>query len=419
MWYYLLKYSGISVVLSIEAPAPAHHMIICTTINPVVCHVQLCFTDMKGEMAMPKKQLILVGTYTQVIKSGTELIMNGKGKGIYSFFLDMETGILEGERLSSEAVNPSFLTLNTALNHLYVVNELKEYEGQASGALSAFSFDPHSREVKLLNVRATGGTDPCHVVLNRGNTHVFVSNYSSGSVCVFPLAEDGSIGGKPQLIQHEGSGANEARQGGPHAHSLTFDLSGRFAFAADLGIDRLMAYQTDASGTLTPAPVPCYQTEPGAGPRCCTFHPGGKYIYLINELGSTVSALAYNGTDGSCRRLQTVSAIPADFSGDNLCADIQIQPDGRFLYGSNRGHNSIVIYRIDPGTGLLSLLGFQSSGGEIPRSFCVDPTGTFLLAANQDTDNIVVFRIDSATGTLKKVSEHAVPTPVCVKAYQV
>ena len=369
---------------------------------------------------MPEKQLVLVGTYTQAIKFGTGQILEGKGKGIYSFFFDKETGVLESEKFSPGIVNPSYLTLNNKLNRLYAVNELKEYEGRASGALSAFTFDLKTRELKLLNIRATGGTDPCHVVLNPENTHVFVSNFMSGSVCVFPIAEDGSLREANQFIQHKGSSVNKARQSGPHAHSLIFDNSGKYAFVPDLGIDRLMSYKTDTvSGNLTPAPVPYFQTEPGAGPRHCAFHPGGKYSYLINELGSSVSVLAYNEADASFRCLQTISTIPADFSEHNSCADIQILPDGRFLYGSNRGHNSIVIYSIEPGTGLLSIVGTESSGGKIPRSFCIDPSGSFLLAANQDTDNIVVFRIDSATGKLKKVSEHAVPTPVCVKMYEI
>jgi len=367
---------------------------------------------------MPAKQLVLVGTYTEAVKFGAGQIRGEKAKGVYSFFLDMETGVLEGEKLKGGIVNPSWLTLNTTLDRLYVVNELKEYEGQASGSVSAFEFDSRSRELKLLNKRPTQGTDPCHVILNPKNTHVFVSNYSSGSVCVFPVLSDGSLGEASQFIQHEGSSVNKARQNGPHAHSLNFDLSARYAFVADLGLDRLMAYQAESvSGALKAAPAPYYQAEPGAGPRHCTFHPNGKYLYLINELGSSVTALAYNEADASLRRLETVSTVPADYSGHNNCADIQITPDGRFLYGSNRGHDSIVIYSVDSGTGLLTLEGFQSSGGKIPRSFCIDASGVFLLAANQDTDNVVVFSIDGATGKLRKVSEHAVPTPVCVKAY--
>jgi 6-phosphogluconolactonase len=368
---------------------------------------------------MPKKQLVLVGTYTQPIKFGTGQILEGKGKGIYSFFLDMESGILGEEKLAPGIVNPSYLTLNGAANRLYAVNELKEYEGRASGAVSAFAFDSQTRELKPLNARATGGTDPCHVVINSKDTHVYVSNFMSGSVCVFPVEKDGSLGKESQFIQHEGSGVNKARQSGPHAHSLIFDNSGRFAFVSDLGIDRLMAYKTDFSaGTLVPAPSPYFQAAPGAGPRHCVFHPNGKYAYLINELNSTISALAYNGTDASFRHLQTVPAVVEDFTGPNSCADIQILPNGRFLYGSNRGHDSIIIYQIDSNTGLLSCAGFESSGGKIPRSFCIDPAGVFLLAANQDTDNIAVFRIDSASGKLKKVSEQAVPTPVCVKSYR-
>jgi 6-phosphogluconolactonase len=366
---------------------------------------------------MMSKHLVFVETYTQPIKFGTGQVLEGKGKGIYSFLLDMETGALREEKLGLGIVNPSYLTLNRAANRLYAVNELKEYEGRPSGAVSAFSFDPQTRELKLLNTRATGGTDPCHVTLDQENAHVFVSNFMSGSVCVFPLEEDGSLGEASQFIQHEGSSVNKTRQSGPHAHSLIFDISGRFAFVPDLGIDRLMAYQT-TSGTLTPAPVPFYRTAPGSGPRHCAFHQNGRYAYLINELGSSISALAYDKTEGFLRHLQTVPAVVEEFNGENSCADIQILPNGSFLYGSNRGHDSIIVYRIDPDTGLLSYVGFENSGGKIPRSFCIDPAGTFLLAANQDTDNIVVFRIDSATGKLKKVSEQFVPTPVCVKSYR-
>jgi 6-phosphogluconolactonase len=250
------------------------------------------------------------------------------------------------------------------------------------------------------------------------NTHVYVSNFMSGSVCVFPIAEDGSLKDKIQFIQHEGSSVNKARQSGPHAHSLIFDIPGKYAFVPDLGIDRMVSYEMDpVSGALSPAPVPYYQADPGAGPRHCTFHPKGKFVYLINELASSISALSYNDKDASLKHLQTISTIPSDFKEHNSCADIQILSDGSFLYGSNRGHNSIVIYKIDQNTGMLSTVGYESSGGKIPRSFCVDPTDTFLLAANQDTDNIAVYRIDNAAGTLKKVSNQAVPTPVCVKAY--
>jgi 6-phosphogluconolactonase len=358
---------------------------------------------------MSTKQLVLVGTYTQP----------GKSKGIYSFLLDMETGVLEGQKESPGIVNPSWLTLNSALNRLYAVNELREYEGKSSGSISAFAFDLKTREMKLLNIRPTRGADPCHVVLNKQNTHVYVSNYSGGSVCVFPVLSNGSLGEASQLVQHEGSGVNKARQGSPHAHSLCFDPSGRFAFVPDLGIDRLMAYRADAvSGALEAAQSPYYKAKPGTGPRHCTFHPNGKYLYVINELGSSINTLVYNETDASLLHLQTVSTIPADFYEHNSCADIQITPDGCFLYGSNRGHNSIAIYSVDPGAGLLSLVDIESSRGKTPRSFCIDHSGAFLLAANQDSDNVVVFCVDRATGRLRKVSEHAVPTPVCVKTYE-
>ena len=363
---------------------------------------------------------VYVGTYTHPILFGTGQILEGKGEGIYLFRMDPETGRLTRQETTTGVVNPSYLTLDPARRHLYAVNELKTFGGMASGAVSAFRVEPETGRLTFLNQKSTGGTDPCHVVVNDRSTQVFVSNFMSGSVCVFPIQPDGTLGDASQFIQHSGSSVHPKRQRGPHAHSLIFDKHNRFAFVPDLGMDKLMVYKTDFDkGRLSPAKVPFVSVQPGAGPRHCVFHPSGRYCYLIQELDSTLSAYRYNPNDGTFELLQTVPTVVSDgFTGDNTCADVQILPKGRFVYGSNRGHDSIVIYRIDQETGRLSFVGMESTRGRTPRNFAIDPTGRFLLAANQDSDNIIVFRIDPETGMLSAVDQTAVPTPVCVRVYE-
>jgi 6-phosphogluconolactonase len=367
---------------------------------------------------MPKKIYAYTGTYTQPIRFGTGQILHGKGKGIYRFLFNPETGVLKQDGEVTEAINPSYLTMDKRRRFLYAVNELKEYQGQACGSVSAYRVDPDTHDLALLNTQPTGGTDPCHVIVNKENTHVFVSNFMSGSVCVFPIAKDGSLEQASCFIQHSGSSVNQARQSSPHAHSLIFDEHEQRAFVPDLGIDKVMIYQTDfVGGKLLPNGIPFFKARPGAGPRHCVFGRDFRHCYLINELDSSISVLAYDSCDGSFRELQKVPTVPDDSAPGNTCADVHISPDGRFLYGSNRGHNSIIVYAADQGSGRLSYVDTTPSGGEIPRNFTIDPTGSYALVCNQDSDNIVVFRIDNETGRLAKVSETAVPTPVCIKTY--
>jgi 6-phosphogluconolactonase len=315
-------------------------------------------------------------------------------------------------------VNPSYLCFSPCGDYLYAVNELKEYQSEACGSVSAFKVDAKTGELRYLNTKPTGGTDPCHVIVNDGNTHVFVSNFMSGSISVFPIAKDGSLLDASQFIQHTGSGVNKARQASPHAHSLLLDRKNRFAFVPDLGIDKLMVYRTDFdSGKLIPNETPWFVTEPGAGPRHCEFHSGGKFCYLINELACTILALEYDGENGTFRQIQSVPSTLRAFAGDNSCADIHITPNGKYLYGSNRGHDSIITYAIDGQTGLLEYVDTVSCGGKTPRNFTVDPAGAYVLVCNQDSDNIVVFGIDQTSGRLSKTSEISVPTPVCIKPH--
>jgi 6-phosphogluconolactonase len=239
-------------------------------------------------------------------------------------------------------------------------------------------------------------------------------------VAILPVQDDGRLGEATDVVQHQGTSVNPQRQEGPHAHSITVDPTNRYAFAADLGLDKIMIYRLDLTrGKLQPNDEPWAQVHAGAGPRHFAFHPNGHYAYVINEIDSTLTAFTYQSTNGTLRTVQTVSTIPGDFSGTNYCADIHVAPSGKFVYGSNRGHDSIVTFATDETTGKLTCVGHESTQGRTPRNFTIDPTGTFLLAANQSTDTIVTFRIDQQTGKLLSTGHVTeVPTPVCVQVIQ-
>ena len=365
---------------------------------------------------MIQNTLVYVGTYTEPIRFGTGKVLHGKGEGIYRFRLDQESGALEPAGITTGVANPSYLAFDATQRFLYAVNELKSYQDRPTGTVSAFAVDAASGALTFLNRQPTHGTDPCHVVVDRQRRHVFVANFMSGSVCVLKLRADGSLDAACDFVQHLGSGIDPARQTGPHAHSVTLDKTGRYALVPDLGLDKLLIYQFDATrGMLEPGVVPWIKLPPGAGPRHVALHPGGRFAYLINELNSTVAALAWDRKARGFRALQLVSTLPEGFDGANSGADIHVAASGRFVYASNRGHDSIATYRIDARSGGLSLVGHAATQGRTPRSFCLDPTGRFALVANQDSDSIVTFRIDARSGTLTPTGHVApVPTPVCV-----
>jgi 6-phosphogluconolactonase len=366
---------------------------------------------------MTAEMLVYVGTYTEPIRFGTGRVLQGKGEGIYLFRLDQESGALEPVGKTTSVTNPSYLTFDATQRFLYAVNELKSYQDSPTGTVSAFTAHPTTGELAFLNRQPTHGTDPCHVVVDRQRRHVFVANFMSGSVCVLPVRDDGSLDAACDFIQHLGAGIDPVRQNGPHAHSVTLDATNRYAFVPDLGLDKLLIYKFDAKrGMLEPNGVPWIKMKPGAGPRHVALHPGGRFAYLINELSSTVVALACDRKTGAFQELQIVPTLPEGFRGESTSADIQVSPSGRFIYASNRGHDSIAIYRINQRTGRLTYVDHAATQGRTPRSFCLDPTGRFLLAANQDSDMIVTFRIDAHTGKLRPTGHDAhVPTPVCVK----
>jgi len=348
-----------------------------------------------------RKYRVYVGTYT-----------SGASEGIYLFELDRVSGALEPKGLAAKTANPSFLALGPGNRRLYAVGEL-----DANGGVSAFAVDAATGKLELLNRQPSGGRGPCHLCVDPSGRHVLVANYSSGSAAVLPIASDGSLAEPRSVVQHEGSGPDPKRQQGPHAHSVHLDAAGRFAFVADLGLDRIFIYRFDASkGTLGPHDPPSAHMAPAAGPRHLAFHPSGRYVYVNNEMGCTVTAFKYDAERGTLSELQVIGTLPEDWREPNTTAEILVHPSGKFLYCSNRGHDSIAIFTIDPTTGRLTAAGHQSTSGATPRNFGIDPAGQWLIAANQKSDTLQVFRIASESGRLEPAgSPVPVPTPVCVK----
>ncbi len=370
---------------------------------------------------MAKRLLLYVGTYTDPILFGTGQVFQGKGEGIYLFELGSGSGPARQVWRKKGVSNPSFLDLSPSGRFLYAVNELKDYEGEKTGTLSAFALDAKGGEPSFLNRRPTGGTDPCHVTVDASGSFAVVANYMSGSIAVFRLLADGSLGELSDFHQHRGSSADTARQGGPHAHSAVFDRGGSRLLVADLGTDELVAYRWDGRlGRLEREDELCFKARPGQGPRHLALHPRYPFAYLVCELDSTVSVLDRKGIGASFKEIQTVSSLPSLYAGPNSCADLHLSPSGDFLYVSNRGHDSIATFRVDAVSGRLEPLGHVGSGGRTPRSFDLAPAGELLFAANQDTDNIAVFRVDRTSGALEATGlEISVPTPVCVRAFEV
>ena len=343
---------------------------------------------------------VYIGTYT-----------GGGSGGIYRATLDLDTGALAEPVLAAEARNPSFVELHPTGKYLYAVSE-----GGEAGSITAFAIDV-TGGLKRLNQQPSGGAGPCHVNVDHAGRNVLVANYGSGSASVIPIRPDGSLGPPTGFVQHTGSGPNPGRQKGPHAHSVNVSPDDRFAFVADLGIDKIMIYKLDVdAGTIVANDPPFASLAPGAGPRHFAFAPGGKHAYVINELNSTISTFAYDSATGALAEVQTVPTLPAGFAEASTCAEVRVHPSGRFLYGSNRGHDSIVVYRVEPAHGMLSFVEHETAGIKTPRNFNIDPTGAFCLVANQDGDSVVVFRIDPQTGTLEPTDHKiSVARPVCIR----
>ena len=364
-----------------------------------------------------------IGTYTR-----RESFVNGKAEGIYIYHLDPSSGELTyaATMAGTGTVNPSFLTLAPDRSCLYAVNEITGGRGP-HGTVSAFAINPVTRYLSYLNQQSTHGLAPCYTSIEPEGRYCLVANYETGNLCVLPVWKDGRLGEATDTVQFSGSGPNPERQEGPHAHMVVpgpvreagVQHHHCFILAVDLGTDRLMSFRLDMErGTLSPAASPWMQLPPGTGPRHLAFHPHLPFAYVISELQSTVTVLRYEEQQSTFEASQIISTLPDDFTGQNLGAEIKIAPSGRFVYASNRGHDSLVIYAADQETGHLSVVGHESTQGVGPRDFAIDPSGALLLVANQDTDTVVTFWINQDSGTLRPTGHvAAVPTPVCLHLY--
>jgi 6-phosphogluconolactonase len=359
------------------------------------------------------KYIFYVGTYTED---------GSKSKGIYAFRFDAETDQITPLGLAAETTNPSFVALHPNGRFLYAVNEIGNYKGPNSGGVSAFAIDRSedgraTGKLTFLNEVPSRGADPCYITVDKTGKYVLVANYTGGSLAVFPVLADGKLGEVSAFLQHTGHGTNPERQEKAHAHSIDLSPDNRFAMVDDLGLDELFVYKFDsANGSLTPNDPPFAKLDPGAGPRHFALSPAGKFAYVIAEMHSTVTVFSNDEKTGTLHRLQTISALPKDFTGQNDDAEIQMHPSGKFLYASNRGSDTITVFAIDATKGTLTPVEYTPTQGKIPRSFEIDPTGKFLFAANQKSDNIIVFRIDAKTGHLTPTGQvFDVGSPVCVK----
>ncbi len=309
------------------------------------------------------KLRVYFGTYTKANVS----------EGIYTATLDLKTGVLTKPELAVVTGNPSFLAIAPSGKFLYAVGE-----GGVGGGVSAFAINPDGK-LTLLNRQEGGGKGPAHISIDSTGKHVAVANYGSGSVAILPIGEDGKLAPASSTIQHEGSSVNPARQKGPHAHSIYFDKTNKYVVSADLGLDKVLVYKF-AAGKLTPNDPPSVSAKPGAGPRHFAFHPDGKHAFVINEMDSTLTSFSWDEAKGTLTTIETLSTLPAEHKG-NSTAEVVVHPSGKFVYGSNRGHDSIAGFAFDGGK--LKAIGHTPVGGKTPRNFNIDPTGQFLIAGHQ------------------------------------
>jgi 6-phosphogluconolactonase len=374
-------------------------------------------------MASPRGEefFVYIGTYT-----------SRGSKGIHLARFNAGSGRLEMIGLAAELPDPSYLAIHPSGRFLYCVSRSNEPSGRREAYVNVFAIERQTGRLTFLNRQPSGGVGPCFVSLDSAGRCALVANYGSGTAAIFPVGNDGRLGEATDVIQHHGSSIIPKRQEGPHAHSITPSPDDRFALAADLGTDRIIVYRLDAAkARMTLNDPPSVALKPGSGPRHLAFHPRQPLVYVINELASTMTAFDWNSSRGALREVQTVSTLPPDFHGTNSCADVHAAPSGRFLYGSNRGHDSVTIYRIADTDGTLSVVSYQPVLGKWPRNFTLDPSGRWLLAANAGMgeggplppeqlnprdENITVFRVDAVTGRLSPTG-HSIPVsvPVCVK----
>ncbi len=359
---------------------------------------------------MSSTLLLFVGTYTEALPH----VPTAHAEGIYSFAFDPSSGKLGYRAVASDVENPTYLTVDAKGEYLYAVSEL---EGGAENFCNAYKINKQTGELTFINRQPTLGQASCYVTIDHSGKYVLVANYTSGeTVVMLPIRADGGLEPVSYKNTHSGKSINQERQEGPHGHCVLPDSSNKYVFVADLGIDQLVRYTLDVTGgKLIPAPEGNVKIDMGSGPRHFVFSPNGKFVYLLNELNASVTVLSYDAASGTMQALQSISALPEGYDGQKWAAAIRITPDGRFVYTSNRGHDSIAMFEVDGGSGWLTSLGFQSTGGKIPRDFNIDPSGRWLLAANQETDTVVTFQINPSSGVLEEtgiVTEVATPVSI-------
>ncbi len=356
------------------------------------------------DTASTGEYFVYFGTYTAKIS-----------KGIYCYRFQPSTAKLTPLGAVAEAPNPSFLALSPNRRFLYAVN-WKGSETVKGDTVSAYAVDPHTGKLTFLNKASSRGEMPTHLTVDQSGRMLLVVNFGGGSVASLPVGKDGRLGEATGFDQHQGASGVKDRQDGPHAHAVVLPAGNRFAFVADLGLDQVFSYRLNPSqGTFTPNDPPFTKVSPGSGPRHLAFHPNGKFLYANNEINSTVTVFAYRAAAGALQEVQTVSTLPPDFSGSNSTAEIQIDSAGKFLYVSNRGHDSIAVFAIDSFKGTLTSVEHVSTQGKTPRNFSLDPTGAYLFAANENSSTVVLFRVNPSTGRLTPAGQVLeVPSPSCV-----
>ena len=342
-------------------------------------------------MGQPKNAdyIVYVGTYTRTAS-----------KGIYAWRFHAADGKLTPLGLMAETAHPSYLAVHPNHRFLYAVNE-HETAAEPGNTITAYAMDAATGQLTLLNKVSSRGVGPAHISVDRTGRTLVVANYGSGSVASMPIHPDGRLGDAVSFFQHEGSSVDKTRQAGPHAHCAVISPDNRFVLVADLGIDQVFTYRLDADkSTLTPNDPPFIRLTPGWGPRHIEFHPNSKWVYLLSEMGSRLTTLGWNAASGTLTAMRTVSTLPADFTGTSTGAEVQVDRAGKFVYTSNRGHDSIAVFSIDRATGSVTLVEHVSTQGKTPRNFSLDPTGRWLFAANQNSGTVAVYRVDAKSGKL-------------------
>lgn len=365
-------------------------------------------TDQSSATEAPSSPMLMIGTYTQKLGH-----VNGKAAGIYTLAPGGDS-LFARTHTTTGIENPSYLTIDTAARMLYAASELVPGGADSSGYLYSYKIGPEGG-LTFLNRQPSYGFAPCYVSISSDGQYVMAANYVGGTVAVYPRQKDGSLSQASDQQTFTGSGPNE-QQEASHPHCIVPAPTGNWVYIADKGTDRVMGFRLTAEGQLKPTDQQFVQTAPGAGPRHLAFHPTLPVVYLINEINNTVDVFQMDTVNGALSSLQTLTTLPEDFTGFSACADIHVSPDGRHLYASNRGHNSLAIYRIQAESGQLEPAGWTPTEGDFPRNFMITEDGSQVLVANQNSDNIVCYERDMASGQLKKVGEVACPTPVCLKS---